>query len=501
MKKASITLYLSLMLSLICGLICTTILSAKIMAARVLAISAMDQSLYSLMAEYDRAMLEAFDVFVLDAGYESSAFRAEIINSKLKDYQKTILSPEKSNVLWGGGLLSIERSGGGISGYALASDGGGRVLKGQIIHAVKDTYLQEKVKGLLKESRAVEDLLSKNKGQSSDQALMDYDTLKEEAAQRQEEEALKEEMSEAVNFGEESLEEDDGNEEKIEVPADFKNPIESVAKIKSDGVLPLVLENVAEVSGGILNDKLLFSKRNLASGMGSYAINEDVDSTVSDLLYQEYLLGRFKGYTDKGKEKFRYQLEYLIGGKTEDRENLKAVVNELLLIREAANLAYLYSDGEKRQEAEAFARLIASSIGFPALSPALELVLLACWAFGESILDVKELLAGGNIPLMKEKSTWNLSLENLANVEETKTKKKNKEGLSYKEYLRILLLKENQEDVLFRSMDLMEERMRNEYKKENFRLDNSLVYIEGFMSIKSEGKKVYEVVRGYGYDM
>lgn len=513
MKKASITVYLSLLFSVICGLICTSVLSAKVQAARLLAISAMDQSLYSLMAEYDRDMLEAFDLFVLDAGYEAKEFRSGIINDKLKDYQEEILSPRKISFLWGGNLLSIERKTGGITGYAFASDKGGRLLKAQAIHAMKDTYLQGKAKELLAESLKIDRVLEENKGKSSDEALLDYDHIKEEAMQKEREkaeakEAAEESGEEGDQEGEETKEEneeesreEEEEKEKVSVPPNFKNPIDMVSKIKKEGVLALVLDEKEELSEEKLDVNKLLSKRKLAAGLGDYDLKEDVDDTISDLIYREYLMEKFSSYGDKSKDRIKYQLEYFIGGDPSDKENLRKVVHELLLVREAANLAYLYTDAEKREEALAFCQVIAAAIGLPVIAPALQFVLLSCWAFGESIMDVRHLLEGGKVPLIKNKSTWQLSLEKLADVESAGREEKKEEGLSYEGYLRLLLLKENQEELLFRSMDLMEEKMRSEYHKENFRLDNSIVYIESFMNVNAERQKEYEVIRAYGYDM
>lgn len=43
----------------------------------------------------------------------------------------------------------------------------------------------------------------------------------------------------------------------------------------------------------------------------------------------------------------------------------------------------------------------------------IEGALILCWAFAESILDVRELFAGGKVPLTKNASNWQLSLQGL----------------------------------------------------------------------------------------
>ena len=114
----------------------------------------------------------------------------------------------------------------------------------------------------------------------------------------------------------------------------------------------------------------------------------------------------------------RYQLEYVIGGKNTDQENLKAVVYRLLAAREAANMMYLLQDPTRQAEIHEMALVICAAIGFPALEGIVSLALQAAWAFGESLLDVRQLLTGGKVPLVKTGDTWMVSLHQLAKITE-----------------------------------------------------------------------------------
>lgn len=68
----------------------------------------------------------------------------------------------------------------------------------------------------------------------------------------------------------------------------------------------------------------------------------------------------FASYTDYLKEdktletqtqkQLDYMLEYILYGKTSDKENLQQGMTELSLIREGVNMAYLLTDSEKRQK-------------------------------------------------------------------------------------------------------------------------------------------------------
>ena len=58
---------------------------------------------------------------------------------------------------------------------------------------------------------------------------------------------------------------------------------------------------------------------------------------------------------------------------------------------------------------EAMAGVIAASFGVPAAMPVVKMALAVCWAFAESILDLRELLDGGKVALFKTAESWALS--------------------------------------------------------------------------------------------
>lgn len=94
-------------------------------------------------------------------------------------------------------------------------------------------------------------------------------------------------------------------------------------------------------------------------------------------------------------------------------------MNRLLALREAANLVYLAKDAQKQGEMEAMAGVIAASFGVPAAMPVVKMALAVCWAFAESILDLRGLLDGGKVALFKTAESWQLSLEQLPKLLET----------------------------------------------------------------------------------
>ena len=106
-------------------------------------------------------------------------------------------------------------------------------------------------------------------------------------------------------------------------------------------------------------------------------------SASDRLLFGQYLLERMGNYRNPASGMMKNQLEYILCGKSSDGENLKATANQLLLIREGMNFAYLLSDPASRAQASAMAAAIASAFLFPPAAAIIEKALLLCWALEE----------------------------------------------------------------------------------------------------------------------
>lgn len=173
----------------------------------------------------------------------------------------------------------------------------------------------------------------------------------------------------------------------------------------------------------------------------------------------------------RSEEKHRaldYEIEYIIGGKDSDRKNLKAVVNQLLLLREAANVAYLETNPDKNQKIQAVATVISTAIAQPELIPVLKQSLIAAWAYAESVSDVRLLLDGQSVALIKTDAQWHTDLQNLGSGS---GKVKQEKGQDYEDYLQILLWKTPEKTMAYRCMDLME-------MNENIKMDNMILQME-----------------------
>jgi hypothetical protein len=101
--------------------------------------------------------------------------------------------------------------------------------------------------------------------------------------------------------------------------------------------------------------------------------------------------------------------------------------------------------------------------------------ILAAWAYAESVLDVRTLLAGGKIPWMKTSESWSSSLSGLGSqLAGTATARENEQGEDYAGYLEKLLYLKAKKTQNYRAMDLMELNVRL-CENPSFRMDDALL--------------------------
>jgi len=205
---------------------------------------------------------------------------------------------------------------------------------------------------------------------------------------------------------------------------------------------------------------------------------EEGDSRVlSDEFYLlEYIEENFGSYVRKSEEEsaLLYETEYLIAGKDSDRANLKAVADRMLGLRFLANYAYLSQDGEWKTASGSAAAVLTGILGFPQARKAVQVLLTAAVSFGESMLDVHALFSGEEVPVIKDDSTWNLTLENAAVLLKNRGPvKQGRWNAGYEDYLKLFLasrLARNR--LLFRMMDIMQ--LNVALEQPDFRMEDCL---------------------------
>ncbi len=245
-----------------------------------------------------------------------------------------------------------------------------------------------------------------------------------------------------TRLGEELFPAEAGSTEEEQKARAGRSFLDRVRELREKGILAFV--TAGDVSARQISREDLPSR----------TIRKDGDGTAAeDTLFVFYLLGRMPCYADGTGA---YDLEYVLGRSETDAANLRTAAEELLAVREALDLAYLYSDTAKRTEARQLAALICEMTGLPVLTPAAELLILAGWAFCESVTDVRRLMSGERVCFWKSPSTWKTSLQGLLRETAFSGSGSDPAGISYKEYLAALLLLRDPFARRVRAMDVIE---------------------------------------------
>ena len=112
--------------------------------------------------------------------------------------------------------------------------------------------------------------------------------------------------------------------------------------------------------------------------------------------------------------------------------------------------------------------------------------------------DVRTLMDGGKVPLVKTKETWKTSLSGIFNP--SARKQASGSGLRYEDYLRILLFLEGRDKKTERLMDVMEMDVRKALGSENFRMDWCLDALTAEYEVESSFGYRCSIRRSAGYN-
>ena len=292
------------------------------------------------------------------------------------------------------------------------------------------------------------------------------------------------------------------NANEGELPEE-ENPIAHVGELQQSPILKLVLPKDAAVSEKQLAEADLLEHREKNTGWGDFSDVAEAGGTITTLLFGEYLLEHFSMFTDEEKTgALDYELEYILEGKASDRENLEAVVKKLMLLRFVPNYAYIQTDAAMKAEAEAMALTLCSLLAVPAITAAAAQVILLAWAYGETVMDLRSLLSGNRVPLIKSKESWQLSLSSLLTLgtEEDQSEGMDTEGgLLYREYLRMLLFLEKQESCAVRALGIIEQNLRQRHGQAGFRADICVSRMEIVSAVTLRRGIRYDFPTYFGY--
>lgn len=393
--RGEITAFLSLIFILMLSVVGALIESASIQISRSRKRADVTLALESAFAEYDRDLLEKYDVF------------ARCENSE-------------------GWLVSRLE-------YYGASNMTHRIVKSEFLTDNQGLAFYEQAVRYMKDWVGMEGTLSGS----------GYD-FENDSSWKEKEDEFGIELVELVQ------------EEETEL-AETDNPLNWLDNMKGMSLLTFVTTEESELSTRSVKLEELPSGRTLEKGNYEKITDSGATDKLFFLAYLTEHFSDFT--ENSAEQALLYELEYLLGGQASDRDNLEAVCQKLLNIRMVSNYVYLLTDTARQAEAEALALTICSAFANPHISGVVKDLILLAWAYGESMVDVRALLKQKKVPMVKTAESWQLQLSNLMKLgtsEEITGEKDLANGLSYQDYLKGLLLLENTEDLCMRSLDMIE---------------------------------------------
>lgn len=465
MRKGEITVFLSVVFVLMISFVSGILQASSIQAAKNLGRLETDRAIYSVFGEYQKELLEQYHVFGLDGSYGTGSYTEENLISRMHYY----------------GTEGTEHE---ITDIQYLTDNSGQAFREQVL-----TYM-EQTNGI--------GMIRKFTGLTEE--------WEEQEIQGNEMEKIREESTPEIEEISSMLENtaDTGSGEK---EADVENPFHFMDKIEQYGILSVVLPKDMILSEKEITLESQVSYRNLRTGRGSFPSRTGTDGIEEKLLFDEYVIDRYtsavtEGESDEKNRTLDYEIEYILAGKTSDKENLESVLFRIFLIRMALNYAFLLTDTEKQGQAEILALAVAALLLVPEAVEGIKHLVLIAWAAGESVTDIRTLLSGKRAALVKTTDNWQTSLTSLFTLGEGSGTEGNdaQEGIYYKDYLRILLFLENSKDVTMRALDRIEENLRTEQKLGFFHADQCVTRLKMSNTITLYDSLTYQFPVYFGYE-
>lgn len=448
----------------------------------------------SVFSNYCSPLWEKYQILALDNGITEEQEPFVSWEYYAADLSKESLS--QRGFMRGANHLRMDTKGAEFVAYRMLTDEDGKAYIKTISDYMRNTIGQQAIEKLAAEYQQLSGMDISDKPDDTalagaDNAIAEARRLEEEKAKKEEEERKK--AQEAAKKAKATKKADKKAEKKAEKKAGTEageraiepaeNPLEIIKNLWHQGTLSLVLKDAKAVSNMKEDWSDAVSKREKYTGIGLEPIQTDATDT---LLFTEYLLDHFACYTSgEAAGTLAYELEYLLCGNEKDQSNLSETVQRLLAVREAANLAYLAADASKQELAYSVALSLAGVTANPGIIYAVKCGLLAAWALAESVLDVRALLSGDKIAIIKNSAQWTSDLLHLGSVFSsfgTATNCQN--GLSYQRYLGFLLMMQAQK-VSYRAMNIQEHVIRSKEGFEDFCMDHLVIDAEIAMNYSS----------------
>ena len=475
-SKGYLTVYLSLSLALILSFILTFVEGARMSVIRMEAECVADIGMNSVLAEFHRELLEQYDLLFVDMSYGTASRRPENSAEHLRVYMKNNFSGEHTSLFSVRDWLALSVDKAVVGELSIASDDGGNVMKRQALE-----YM---------EHASAEGILARVIGMAGETKALELDTRDIDG----ERDSIQEQID-AIELPKKR--DEDGNLVEISL----NNPADKVNSSRGGMTLHKVIGDMSQISRTAIYQEDYISHREKITGIGIQPGLQAPSGVTDDLLFDCYLFDKCGWYGNElDKSLLKYQIEYIIAGKDSDIENLETVIKRLVRWREVANIIYIFSDSAKCMEAQIVALALSAVLLVPELAELVKYSILFAWAYVESLEDVKCLMQGGRIPLMKTSADWKTGIANIIGFSGTASDiGGGGHGLSYEDYLRIMLFLEKSETKNMRAMDIMERDIRLTPGNMYFCMDSCFDSYLADISISSAFGYHCDIKKRYGY--
>lgn len=458
-REGSITIFCAMALMLVASFILALLETGRFYGLDERADMVSEVGIESVFAEYQPAMWEYYNLLGLDGGYGGSDFSIESAgNSLIARLEKNLDITKKNNE-----LFALELSDVSPTEYELITDSQGEVFISYVAEKCKDNLTEEAISRIYRN-------------------YMEQDQVEQQAGDDGAIESAEEEIEREIENAKTDTE-SSGENADTGAAESAENPLKIASQWKKNAILGTVVEDVSTLSTKQVDLSDALTRRKLVSGTKAYRTASATDKIIA-IEYMDGYMGNYRSASSESP--LSYEMEYVVCGYESDKANLEGVVKRLLVLRESANVIHIIGDSEKMSLAAGLSTLIAGFTLNPIIIKAVETAIIMSWAYLESVEDVRALLAGDKIALLKSKSQWTLDLNNLtASLSSTSKAKSCDNGLTYEQYIKGFLCLENVKDLSCRMMDLMEMRVRATEGYANFRMDHVILEMKYGCSYKA----------------
>lgn len=452
--QGSLTIYFSLLILTVMSLIFTMVETVRVYSMAVDAKAITHMALENAYSEYNPYIFKKYKILGMDRTEGYGGNSNANLEKRITDFGNENSNLKKLDLGYTGtNYLRMENTTSDITNYGILTDQGAAPIIEQgssMALGAKGTFAIDKLKEYM-------DAYSKLPAVDINGEIGKYSDAKKKAEE------------EKANLEANGIETEDKSDTE-------SNPVNAFLKFKnsfSESSLAIFMDT-SNVSSKSVDSASLCSVRTLNQGN---AASPDVN-TADKVLYIKYMMDNFSTFQNKkNKDGLVYEIEHVLCGKGSDKKNLSSVCGYLFalrLVENVAALAAMPATAPVKLQADALASTLFSWCP-PAIVFA-KIAIEAMMVFAESVLDVRALLAGKKMSLIKSVTEWTFDIWDSAKLPDVTYMSKNCEtGIDYNTYLAILIGVEDISKMGLRSADCMEISLNSQSDYSQVKMDD-LVY-------------------------